>query len=125
MDVLVVTMKDFMRCEPPSFFTRGGRSLWDAIKEDLKFQPMPTEWEEVKLLFTRSFERITGYPITHPEKIYCKELNGGGMSGGQVYPLFFNEVIVKFLEASFFGYKSDVFLVPYDEWIAKVETGML
>jgi hypothetical protein len=98
---------NLMKDSPSSFYTRGGRELWDAIKIDIGNQPIPSNSRKLKSIFSESFKNITGHDIESRGVFYLESLNSGGMSGGQISPEFFNEVILFWLETKLKGQKMD------------------
>jgi hypothetical protein len=97
------TIHYLLRNNPPGFYTRGGDILWKKIKSDIGGLPLPDSFAQFRQLFESSFEKNTGYKISHEHIVYVQALDTGGMSGGQVLPTFFQEAILSFLESKYFG----------------------
>ena len=102
---------------PPSLYTRGGIELWLAIKNDIGNKPLPNNCEELRLIFSDSFQKITGYSIESKGMKYLDELNTGGMSGGYFYPEYFYEAILVWLDAKLNGRYIDYTHPVFIKWL--------
>lgn len=94
---------------PPGFYTRGGYTLWTKIKSDIGALPLPDSFPQFSQIFESSFQKHTGFKISHDQMVHIESLDTGGMSGGQVSPIFFREAILSFLEAQYLGLSESTF----------------
>lgn len=120
------SMQRLLMNDPPGYFTRGGEVLWKLMKEDLIEEPLPSEWKDLEALVKENFYKHTKHEIDEPNQIYCKNLDKGGMSGGVVYPLFFEEVILCFILYQFSGgAHGKQYNQNYNDWVEKVSQGLV
>ena len=65
---------------------RGDLHLWNAMRERLAGVPVPEGEDAVRAAFVAAFNEIVGVDLdTEPERrVFRKELDHGGMSGGMV-----------------------------------------
>jgi hypothetical protein len=90
--------------------------LWTKIINDIGGTAAPSSLTDLRDIFIASFEKLTGQKIQHDEIVYLSDLDTGGMSGGQIMPLFFYEAILPFVEAQFLVLGKDHYQKGFDDW---------
>jgi len=80
---------------------RGDPLLWQALANATESHPWPPSTEQLQADFTRLFEQLTGFPLSHQAPIYLREYDQGGLSAGKVSPAYWREAVLPLLLARF------------------------
>lgn len=92
-----VRLSDLFRTRPLKWGYRGDPHLWWDMRQRFASVPCPATGEELAAIVSRTFEELTGQPITHPEHFYVEKYSHGGMSSGYVAPYWWRDTAIPFL----------------------------
>lgn len=83
---MAATLADAFDVHVRQYGGRGDLHLWNAMRDRLLGVPVPEDEHAVRAAFVDALNEIVGVDLdTEPERrVFCKELDHGGMSGGVV-----------------------------------------
>lgn len=91
------TISDLFQQQPHRWGLRGDPHLWRAMQQRLAHMPFPPNAAELRMLIERTFEVLTGSPISAQEPFYVERFSHGGMSSGYVVPEFWRTTALPLL----------------------------
>ena len=93
-----IRLSELFRKTPHQWGLRGDVWLWKDMSERFESVPCPRNAEEVAAIVSRTFQELTGKPITHGEHFYVEKYAHGGMSSGFVVPEWWRDRGIPFLQ---------------------------
>lgn len=85
------TLSQIFQEVPPFWGLRGDPFLWEELKNALGNLAYPDTEEEFNSLLEKTYEQITGRTIRDLQSVFIERFSHGGMSSGQVSPVFWIE----------------------------------
>ena len=82
--------------EPAQWGFRGDPYLWKELQAHFETVEIPESPEKLKALIVAAFEVATNLTL-ESERIYLKEVDHGGMSGGMISTVFWRETAIPLL----------------------------
>jgi len=81
---------------PRQWGLRGDPLLWDEMRAVLAMADAPDPATSAEVLRV-TWEALTGVPLSTGGPVHINRLNRGGMSGGQVSPVFWRDTALPLL----------------------------
>jgi catechol 2,3-dioxygenase-like lactoylglutathione lyase family enzyme len=86
---------------PRQWWKRGDPHLWNEMRVLFESHGLPSTDKNFITALDAMFLELTGVPTTHPEALFIKRLDHGGMTGGWIEPRFWRETLIPLLAVRF------------------------
>jgi hypothetical protein len=86
---------------PRQWNLRGDPWLWQDLKQNIETTKPPANADAFVAWLESEFEHLVGVPLSHPDIVFLKKYNHGGMSSGCINPKFWRDTVLPFLRKSF------------------------
>ena len=91
------TVGQLFDVEPTQWGLRGDPYLWRQMGTHFSSMQLPESVVELRELFERAFELITGHPLSSADCFFVEGFAHGGMSSGQISPEYWRDKVLPLL----------------------------